>query len=256
MRPKLAFAMSPGKTRFVFDAAALARLRELCEVLSNDPLHDFETPPARDILRETEILVTGWGCPFISREVVAAAPALKLIAHAAGTVKYHLDPVVFEAGIAVTNSVAANAVPVAEYTLAMIILAAIIRLPRASQLAIAIILIAGHNLLDNIHVAGTGDDRPPAQALGAQDARQDDRGQHVRHQEERGRDREPRHQHALVERVERARGPTEHEEQRPDEDPVGEDVAGDSPEAGRARRPGGWRRSRPPHLSAAQFSDR
>jgi phosphoglycerate dehydrogenase-like enzyme len=123
MRPKLAFAMSPGKTRFVFDAAALARLRELCEVLSNDPLHDFETPPARDILRETEILVTGWGCPFISREVVAAAPALKLIAHAAGTVKYHLDPVVFEAGIAVTNSVAANAVPVAEYTLAMIILA-------------------------------------------------------------------------------------------------------------------------------------
>ena len=42
------------------------------------------------------------------------------------------------------------------FGLAMIILAAIIRLPRASQLAIAIILIAGHNLLDNIHVAGTG----------------------------------------------------------------------------------------------------
>ncbi|MBN9305741.1 MAG: hydroxyacid dehydrogenase [Devosia sp. 67-54] len=123
MRPKLAFAMSPGKTRFVFDEAALSRLGELCEVLSDEPLHDFTDAAARAVLHDTEILVTGWGCPFISREVVAAAPRLKLIAHAAGTVKYHLDPVVFEAGIAVTNAVAANAVPVAEYTLAMIILA-------------------------------------------------------------------------------------------------------------------------------------
>lgn len=123
MRPKLAFAMSPGKTRFVFDEAALARLGELCEVLSDEPLHDFTDAASRAVLHDTEILVTGWGCPFISREVVAAAPRLKLIAHAAGTVKYHLDPVVFEAGIAVTNAVAANAVPVAEYTLAMIILA-------------------------------------------------------------------------------------------------------------------------------------
>lgn len=123
MRPKLAFAMSPGKTRFVFDEAALSRLGELCEVLSDEPLHDFTDAAARAVLHDTEILVTGWGCPFISREVIAAAPRLKLIAHAAGTVKYHLDPVVFEAGIAVTNAVAANAVPVAEYTLAMIILA-------------------------------------------------------------------------------------------------------------------------------------
>lgn len=123
MRPRLAFAMAPSKTRFVFDDAALARLSEACDVISPDPIDDFSTPAARAILHETEILVTGWGCPFISREVVAAAPRLRLIAHAAGTVKHHLDPAVFEAGIAVTNSAAANAVPVAEYTLAMIILA-------------------------------------------------------------------------------------------------------------------------------------
>jgi phosphoglycerate dehydrogenase-like enzyme len=123
MRPNLCFAMSPAKTRFVFDAAAMARLSELCAILAPEPLDDFSTPRAREILRDTEILVTGWGCPFISGDVVAAAPRLKLIAHAAGTVKYHIDPAVFEAGIAVTNSVAANAVPVAEFTLAMIILA-------------------------------------------------------------------------------------------------------------------------------------
>ena len=123
MRPRLTFAMSADKTRFVFSDEAMARLSKDCDILSAQPFEDLTTPKARAILHETEILVTGWGSPFISRDIVSAAPQLKLIAHAAGTVKYHLDPVVFEAGIMVTNAVAANAVPVAEFTLAMIILA-------------------------------------------------------------------------------------------------------------------------------------
>jgi len=123
MRPRLAFAMAPGKTRFVFDEPAITRLAELCDIVTGAPLIDFSTAEARKILGDTEILVTGWGCPFISKDVVAAAPRLKLIAHAAGTVKYHLDPAVYAAGIAVTNAVDANAVPVAEFTLAIIILA-------------------------------------------------------------------------------------------------------------------------------------
>lgn len=123
MRPRLAFVMSPGKTRFVFDETALVRLADICDIATPAPLEDLSAPHARDILGDTEILVTGWGCPFISRDMVVAAPKLRLIAHAAGTVKYHLDPAVFEAGIAVTNAVDANAVPVAEFTLAMIILA-------------------------------------------------------------------------------------------------------------------------------------
>lgn len=123
MRPRLAFAMSPGKTRFVLDEAALERLGRICDIATPAPLEELGSPAARNILKDIEILVTGWGCPFISRDIVVAAPKLKLIAHAAGTVKYHLDPAVFEAGIVVTNAVDANAVPVAEFTLAMIILA-------------------------------------------------------------------------------------------------------------------------------------
>jgi phosphoglycerate dehydrogenase-like enzyme len=123
MRPRLAFAMAPAKTRYVFDDDAMARLDALCDIPEPEPLADFATDHARRVLAETEILVTAWGCPFISREAVAAAPRLRLIAHAAGTVKHHLDPAVYEAGIAVTNAVDANAIPVAEFTLAMIILA-------------------------------------------------------------------------------------------------------------------------------------
>jgi uncharacterized membrane protein len=42
------------------------------------------------------------------------------------------------------------------FGVAMIALSALIRLPRTALLVIAIILIAGHNLLDGIHVAGNG----------------------------------------------------------------------------------------------------
>ncbi len=123
MKPKLTFAMDSNKTRHVLDDKMHAELAACADVLSPAALEEFESSRARSLLAETEILVTGWGCPFVSREVLAAAPNLRLIAHAAGTIKYILDPAVFEAGILVTNAADANAVPVAEYTLAAVIFA-------------------------------------------------------------------------------------------------------------------------------------
>ena len=123
MRPKLAFAMAADKTKFVFDAQSLTRLAETCDVVRAPPLEEFGSAKARAVLAEIDILVTGWGCPMVTAEVVKSAPNLKLIAHAAGTVKFTLDPAVYAAGITVTHAADANAVPVAEYTLAAIIFA-------------------------------------------------------------------------------------------------------------------------------------
>lgn len=123
MVPKLAFAMAADKTRHVFDDEALARLARTCDIVRAAPLEEFVSPEARQVLDEIDILVTGWGCPMVTPEVVRAAPNLKLIAHAAGTVKFTLDPAVYEAGIRVTHAADANAVPVAEFTLAAILFA-------------------------------------------------------------------------------------------------------------------------------------
>lgn len=123
MRPKLAFAMAADKTKYVFDAEALARLAETCDVMQAAPLEEFGSAHARSVLGQIDILITGWGCPMVTAEVVKAAPNLKLIAHAAGTVKFMLDPAVYAAGIKVTHAADANAVPVAEFTLAAIIFA-------------------------------------------------------------------------------------------------------------------------------------
>lgn len=116
--PHLALAMDPTLTEHVLTPRALERLASSCTIVDPKPLQDFAGERARDVLRQTDILVTGWGCPVITPEVLTAAPNLKLIAHAAGTVKGLVSPAVFEACIAVTHAADANAEPVAEFTLA------------------------------------------------------------------------------------------------------------------------------------------
>jgi phosphoglycerate dehydrogenase-like enzyme len=123
MRPKLSFAFDPHKTRHVFDDGAMQRLAACCDIISAEPLTSFATPEARAALAETEVLVTGWGCPMLNPDVLRAAPRLKLVAHAAGTVKFTVDPSAYAAGIRVTHAAEANAVPVAEFTLASILFA-------------------------------------------------------------------------------------------------------------------------------------
>ena len=122
-RPGLALAMDPARTRHVLAGADLSRLEAACRVLDAEPLADFTTPRAAEILGDAEILVTGWGCPPIDGRILRLAPRLRLIGHAAGTVKFLVGPEVFAAGIAVTHAAAANALPVAEFTLAAILFA-------------------------------------------------------------------------------------------------------------------------------------
>lgn len=122
-RPKLAFAYRPDHAGDVFAPSVLERLGRVCDVIDGNPMDRFDDARAARLLAEATILVTGWGCPVIDETVLAAAPHLRLIAHAAGSVKGFVTPAVFSAGIAVTNAADANAVPVAEFTLAAILFA-------------------------------------------------------------------------------------------------------------------------------------
>jgi phosphoglycerate dehydrogenase-like enzyme len=119
----IAFAMDPARTDGVLTPQLLNRLARSCTILEPSPLRSFTQGQAPDVLRQADILVTGWGCPAIGRDILETAPKLKLVAHAAGTVKGFLSPDVLEAGIAVTHAAEANAIPVAEFTLAAIIFA-------------------------------------------------------------------------------------------------------------------------------------
>ncbi|EST20056.1 hydroxyacid dehydrogenase [Streptomyces roseochromogenus] len=72
---------------------------------------------------EAEILISGWGCPRLTPDVLAGAPRLRAVMHAAGTVKSLVSDAVWERGIVVSSAADANAGPVVAYTLALIALA-------------------------------------------------------------------------------------------------------------------------------------
>lgn len=121
--PTVVLAMAPVLTPELFSPALRARLAELGTVLDPEPLTCFDDERAARLLPQAEVLLTGWGCPRIDEAVLDRAPRLRAILHAAGTVKGHVDEAAWERGIRVCSAAAANAVPVAEYTVAAILLA-------------------------------------------------------------------------------------------------------------------------------------
>ncbi|MCP2163345.1 hydroxyacid dehydrogenase [Goodfellowiella coeruleoviolacea] len=121
-RPRAALAMTPEAAAAVLDADAVAALREVCDLAPGPVLDDFGTERARAVLREVEVLVTGWGCPPLDGVVLAAAPRLRAVVHTAGSVRGHITQACWDRGLEVSSAAAANALPVAEYTVAMILL--------------------------------------------------------------------------------------------------------------------------------------
>ncbi|MGW3421514.1 hydroxyacid dehydrogenase [Streptomyces phaeochromogenes] len=122
-RPAALFAMTAENVPHIFPPDVLARLGNAVEIDPTLTAEDFTDSRVREALADTEILITGWGCPQIDEAVLDAAPRLRAILHAAGSVKGLTSPAVWERGITVSSAAGANALPVAEYTLAMILLA-------------------------------------------------------------------------------------------------------------------------------------
>jgi phosphoglycerate dehydrogenase-like enzyme len=114
--------MQPQLPAQLFGAAERERLERLTQLDPGPVLTDYRTPPARAALAEAEVLLTCWGAPTVDAVALASAPKLRAIVHAAGSIKTLVGPECWQRGIVVSSGADANAVPVAEYTLSMILL--------------------------------------------------------------------------------------------------------------------------------------
>ncbi|MEU8524157.1 hydroxyacid dehydrogenase [Streptomyces sp. NPDC048629] len=124
-RPALLLAMGPGVAERLLGPAHRNRLTALARTDPHLVAHDLVAPSPRvaAALAEAEVLLTCWGATPLTAEVLARAPRLRAVVHAAGSVKHHVTDACWERGLAVTSAASANALPVAEYTLAAILLA-------------------------------------------------------------------------------------------------------------------------------------
>ncbi|MFI7320087.1 hydroxyacid dehydrogenase [Streptomyces venezuelae] len=120
--PRAALAMSSRAAEAILEPSVLEALAEVVALEPPPVLDDFTTGRARSVLAGAELLVTGWGCPPLTSEVLAHAPRLRAVVHTAGSVREHITDACWERGVAVSSAAAANALPVAEYTVAMILL--------------------------------------------------------------------------------------------------------------------------------------
>lgn len=112
---KIAVAVAASLQDRIFPRDAWARLAELGEVVRSGELPD--------IARGAEVLVTSWGCPPLTGEILATAADLRLVVYAAGSVKGIVTPQLWRAGIRVSSAAGPLSKGVAETALGMTIAA-------------------------------------------------------------------------------------------------------------------------------------
>ncbi len=116
----VAVAMSERWRKAFFSSAEWERLKAMAELrLLPEPL-DVDV----EALDGVELLITGWGTPRLRPEVVAASPALRAIVHSGGSVQGLVDREIYRRGIQVATQADLNAIPVAQFCLAHVLLGA------------------------------------------------------------------------------------------------------------------------------------
>lgn len=118
-KPVVAMALSRAMHEVMFTADDLARLREAADVVG--PAETGAAEHVRPLLAHAVVAITGWQTCTFDAPLLDHAPRLRLIAHSAGTVKKLVDDAAYDRGVRVTSAAAANAAPVAETTVAMMI---------------------------------------------------------------------------------------------------------------------------------------
>ena len=124
------YARPAPKALWILDPATLDIVYGPDEQRDLRAMASFYAPPqtresiARDLslLGEVEVIFSGWGAPPMDEAFLNAAPNLNTVFYAAGSVRSFITPAFWRRGITVTCAADANAEPVAEYTLATILL--------------------------------------------------------------------------------------------------------------------------------------
>jgi phosphoglycerate dehydrogenase-like enzyme len=120
-KPKAAFLLPEESFESVYGSEEKSALSDLMTFVEPPP----GTPPgsvsAPDVSK-VEALFTGWFSPTLNGQLLDQFPSLRIVFHAGGSVKSMVTDEFWDRGVRLTCTARANAVPVAEYTIAQIVL--------------------------------------------------------------------------------------------------------------------------------------
>lgn len=99
---KIALIMDPGTRKMVFNEKCLKRLANSGEVVVNDGGTDYDS--VAPLVKDAEVIVTSWGNQPVDEKYLALCPNLKILIHAAGSVKPVVSDALWEKNVRVTAS--------------------------------------------------------------------------------------------------------------------------------------------------------
>ena len=121
-KPNVALTMPSSLRKRLFDRENTQALRAVAgKVVAHTKDGKAQLKDLARLLKDAEVVISSWGSPCITAEALAVAPKLRLICHAAGTVKGVVSDAVWKRGIRVTSAASAIAVAVAETALGCMI---------------------------------------------------------------------------------------------------------------------------------------
>ena len=111
----------------IMSPRATEKLHALGEVVSAGPPQgggrNVTQDQIRDVLAGTDAVLTTWGAPRFDGALLERADRLKVIAHAAGTIKGLVAPEAFDRGVQVTHAASVIADSVGEWALTVTLMA-------------------------------------------------------------------------------------------------------------------------------------
>ncbi|MBN1553641.1 MAG: hydroxyacid dehydrogenase [Phycisphaerae bacterium] len=107
----------------IFHEADAARIAAVCNVIDAPTPDEADAKFLKAHIGQADIVITSWGTANLDANVMTTAGKLKLVTHAAGSVKPVVSDALWAKGVRVTSSAAAISFGVAEFTLGLILLA-------------------------------------------------------------------------------------------------------------------------------------
>lgn len=119
---KRAMMLLPQRSRDqIYSPETIAEIGRLVEVVdATDRVGKLDE--LREDLASTEIILSGWGMMKLEGAFLEAAPRLKAVLYGAGSVRQLLTDEFWKRDILLTSTYRANGIPVAEYTIAVIVI--------------------------------------------------------------------------------------------------------------------------------------
>lgn len=120
-RPKALFILDPGSVDLIYAPQERCALEQLLEFIG-PPLGRDDVEKNAALLAEVEVILSGWGAPVLNEAFLNAAPKLRAFFYGSGSIRNFVTEAFWARNIPITSAYAANAVPVAEYTVGSILL--------------------------------------------------------------------------------------------------------------------------------------